>query len=154
MSDPVALTIMPVPGIPEIVPGADLVALIAAAAPPLQDGALLVVTSKIMSKAEGRIIHADDRTAAIDAESVRVVAVSADERVRIVESRLGIIAAAAGVDASNTAEGTVLLLPEDPDASARALAAGLRASTGAHVGVIVPDTLGRAWRDGQTDSAI
>jgi len=154
MPEPAALTILPVLGIPEIRPGDDLVALLAAAAPGLQDGDILVVTSKIVSKAEGRIVAADDRTAAIESETVRVVAVSADERVRIVESRLGIIAAAAGVDASNTPEGTVLLLPEDPDASARALAAGLRAATGAMVGVIVSDTLGRAWREGQTDSAI
>src|SRR6478752_557078 len=131
MPDPAALTILPVLGIPEIQSGDDLVALLASAAPELQDGDILVVTSKIVSKAEGRIVAADDRTAAIESETVRVVAVSADERVRIVESRLGIIAAAAGVDASNTPEGTVLLLPEDPDASARALATGLRATTGA-----------------------
>jgi coenzyme F420-0:L-glutamate ligase/coenzyme F420-1:gamma-L-glutamate ligase len=154
MPDPAALTILPVLGIPEIQPGDDLVALLASAAPELQDGDILVVTSKIVSKAEGRIAAADDRTAALESETVRVVAVSADERVRLVESRLGIIAAAAGVDASNTPEGTVLLLPEDPDASARALATGLRATTGATVGVIVSDTLGRAWREGQTDSAI
>ncbi|TDN91783.1 coenzyme F420-0:L-glutamate ligase [Microbacterium sp. BK668] len=154
MPQPAALTVLPVLGIPEIRPGDDLVAVIAVAAADLQDGDILVVTSKIVSKAEGRIVPADDRTAAIEAETVRVVAVSADDRVRIVESRLGIIAAAAGVDASNTPEGTVLLLPEDPDASARALVAGLRAATGVRVGVIVSDTLGRAWREGQTDSAI
>ncbi len=73
---------------------------------------------------------------------------------RIVENRLGIISAAAGVDASNTPHGTVLLLPEDPDASAREIAAGLRTLLGVEVGVIVSDTLGRAWREGQTDSAI
>ena len=150
-----ALSIRPLRGIPEISAGDDLVAIIAAAAgPDLQDGDILVVTSKIVSKAEGRTIAADDRSDAIEAETVRVVATSADGNVRIVESRLGIIAAAAGVDASNTPEGTVLLLPVDPDASARALAAGLRAATGVRVGVILSDTLGRAWRDGQTDSAI
>lgn len=157
MPQPSALTVLPVLGIPEIRAGDDLVALIAAAAAasaPLCDGDILVVTSKIVSKAEGRTVAADDRRAAIDAETVRVVAESADGAVRVVESRLGIIAAAAGVDASNTAEGTVLLLPVDPDASARALAEGLRSATGARVGVIVSDTLGRAWRDGQTDCAI
>ncbi|WP_308193796.1 coenzyme F420-0:L-glutamate ligase [Microbacterium sp. SS28] len=155
MTDLAELTIRPLRGMPEITDGDDLVALIAAAAgDDLRDGDILVVTSKIVSKAEGRMIAAEDRADAITAESVRVVATSAEGGVRIVQSRLGIIAAAAGVDASNTPEGTVLLLPVDPDASARALAAGLRAATGAHVGVIVSDTLGRAWRDGQTDSAI
>lgn len=145
-------------GIPEIAPGADLVALIVAAArDELRDGDILVVTSKIVSKAEGRIIAADDREDAITAETVRVVASRTSptgHTTRIVENRLGMIAAAAGVDASNTPEGTVLLLPEDPDASARALAAGLCDRLGVSVGVIVSDTLGRAWREGQTDSAI
>jgi coenzyme F420-0:L-glutamate ligase/coenzyme F420-1:gamma-L-glutamate ligase len=154
VSEPAELSIRPLRGIPEVRAGDDLVALITAAGPDLRDGDILVVTSKIVSKAEGRTIEAADRADAITAESVRVVASSADGTVRIVESRLGIIAAAAGVDASNTPEGTVLLLPVDPDASARALAEGLRAATGAHVGVILSDTLGRAWRDGQTDSAI
>ncbi|SIT86864.1 coenzyme F420-0:L-glutamate ligase [Microbacterium sp. RU33B] len=145
-------------GIPEVAPGADLVALIAdAAGGTLVDGDILIVTSKIVSKAEGRIIEASDREAAIDTETVRVVASRTSESghvTRIVESRLGIIAAAAGVDASNTPHGTVLLLPVDPDASARALAAGVRERLGVHVGVIVSDTMGRAWRDGQTDTAI
>lgn len=154
MLGPSALTILPLTGIPEIQPGDDLVALLADGAAGVQDGDILVVTSKIVSKAEGRIIAANDRAAAIRSETVRVVAVSADGQVQIVESRLGIIAAAAGVDASNTPEGTVLLLPEDPDASARSLAAGLRSATGKQVGVIVSDTLGRAWREGQTDAAI
>ncbi len=70
------------------------------------------------------------------------------------ENKLGIVAAAAGVDASNTPQGTVLLLPVDPDASAREIATGLRARLGVRVGVIVSDTLGRAWREGQTDAAI
>ncbi len=145
-------------GIPEVAPGTDLAALIAAAADgALRDGDILVVTSKIVSKAEGRIIEAADRDAAIDAETVRVVASRTSESghvTRIVESRLGIIAAAAGVDASNTPEGTVLLLPVDPDASARALAAGLRDLLGVRIGVLLSDTMGRAWRDGQTDTAI
>jgi len=145
-------------GIGEITEGDDLVAVISAAVgDTLRDGDILVVTSKIVSKAEGRTIAADDREDAITAETVRVVATrtaASGHTTRIVENRLGMVSAAAGVDASNTPEGTVLLLPEDPDASARTLAAGLRAHTGALVGVIVSDTLGRAWREGQTDSAI
>jgi coenzyme F420-0:L-glutamate ligase/coenzyme F420-1:gamma-L-glutamate ligase len=149
-------------GIPEIEPGADLAGLIgdALAADPdgVADGDILIVTSKIVSKAEGRIIAADDREDAITAETVRVVATRAwadgSGVTRIVENRLGVVGAAAGVDASNTAEGTVLLLPVDPDASARALASALRGRFGIRIGVIVSDTLGRAWRIGQTDVAI
>lgn len=145
-------------GLPEIGAGDDLVALIAdAAGDTLRDGDILVVTSKIVSKAEGRAVPADDREDAITAETVRVVASRTSpggHTTRIVENRLGIIAAAAGVDASNTPHGTVLLLPADPDASARDLAAGLRARLGVTVGVIVSDTMGRAWREGQTDAAI
>ncbi len=145
-------------GIPEITAGTDLVSAIAdAAAGSLADGDIRVVTSKIVSKAEGRIVAADDREDAITHETVRVVATRATPNggtTRIVENRLGIVSAAAGVDASNTPEGTVLLLPVDPDASARSLASGLRALLGVEVGVIVSDTLGRAWREGQTDAAI
>lgn len=148
-------------GIPEVAAGADLSRMIldavAAAGDRLVDGDMLVVTSKIVSKAEGRSVRAQDREAAITAETVRVVATRprADGGVtRIVQNRLGIVGAAAGVDASNTDPGTILLLPVDPDASARALAETIRAATGAQVGVIVSDTLGRPWRDGQTDIAI
>lgn len=152
------LELWALPGIPEITTGDDLVEVIARAADgALRDGDILVVTSKIVSKAEGRFVLADDRDEAITAETVRVVAertAPSGHRIRIVQSRLGIIAAAAGVDASNTPAGTVLLLPEDPDASARALARGIRDRTGARVGVIISDTLGRAWREGQTDAAI
>lgn len=145
-------------GIPEIVAGTDLVALIAEhVGDTLADGDILVVTSKIVSKAEGRFVTADDREDAITSETVRLVArrtAPSGHVTRIVENRLGIVSAAAGVDASNTPEGTVLLLPEDPDASARALARGLRERRGVQVGVIISDTLGRAWREGQTDHAI
>ncbi|MDN3497146.1 coenzyme F420-0:L-glutamate ligase [Planococcus sp. APC 4015] len=145
-------------GIPEIAPGADLVSLIADAADgTVTDGDIVVVTSKIVSKAEGRIIAADDREDAITAETVRVVATRtapSGHTTRIVENHLGMVSAAAGVDASNTPEGTVLLLPVDPDASARAIASGLRTRLGVDVGVLITDTLGRAWREGQTDSAI
>ncbi|NLU70786.1 coenzyme F420-0:L-glutamate ligase [Streptomyces sp. HNM0574] len=146
-----------VPGIPEVRAGDDLVKLIAAGVtgeglPGLADGDVLIVTSKIVSKAEGRVLRADDREAAVDAEAVRVVARRG--AVRIVESRHGFVMAAAGVDASNTAVGTVLLLPEDPDASARRIREGLRKTLGVAVGVVVTDTFGRPWREGQTDVAI
>ena len=141
-----------VPGLPEVRPGDDLAKLIATAEPGLADGDVVVVTSKIVSKAEGRIVQAADREAAIDAETVRVVARRGP--LRIVENRLGLVMAAAGVDASNTPAGTVLLLPEDPDASARALRAGLRSVLGVDVGVLVTDTFGRPWRTGLTDVAI
>ncbi|MEO3786632.1 coenzyme F420-0:L-glutamate ligase [Actinocorallia sp. B10E7] len=142
------IEIIPVPGLPEVRPGDDLAALITAAAPGLRDGDVFVVTSKIVSKAEGRILQADDREKAIDAETVRVVARKGGTR--IVETRQGLVMAAAGVDASNTEPGTVLLLPEDPDASASAL----RAALPVRAGVILSDTFGRPWRSGQTDIAI
>ncbi|MDG9703171.1 coenzyme F420-0:L-glutamate ligase [Streptomyces sp. DH37] len=152
-----AYRVWALPGIPEVRPGDDLVKLIADAAtapglPGLAHGDVLVVTSKIVSKAEGRVVEAADREAAIDAETVRVVARRGPAR--IVESRHGFVMAAAGVDASNTPAGTVLLLPEDPDASARRIREGLRELLGVTVGVVVTDTFGRPWRVGQTDVAI
>lgn len=142
-------------GLPEIREGDDLAALIADAVhtfdPPLADGDVLVVTSKIISKAEGRSLRTD-RDEAIDAETVRVVARAG--KTRIVQTRQGLVMAAAGVDASNVEPGTVLLLPEDSDASARTLRAQLRARLGVNVGVVVSDTFGRPWRIGQTDVAI
>ncbi|MFC6080870.1 coenzyme F420-0:L-glutamate ligase [Sphaerisporangium aureirubrum] len=142
------ITIHPVPGLPEVRPGDDLAALIAAAVPDLADGDILVVTSKIASKAEGRVRRAAGRAEAIAGETERVVA-RRGETV-IAQTRHGFVMAAAGVDASNTEPGTVLLLPEDPDASARRVRAGL----GANVGVILSDTFGRPWRNGLTDMAI
>ncbi|MFF1847780.1 coenzyme F420-0:L-glutamate ligase [Streptomyces sp. NPDC058232] len=137
---------------PEVRAGDDLAKLIAATEPGLVDGDILLVTSKIVSKAEGRIVEAADREAAIDAETVRVVARRGT--LRIVENRQGLVMAAAGVDASNTPAGTVLLLPEDPDASARTIRDGLRDTLGVEVGVVVTDTFGRPWRNGLTDVAI
>ncbi|MFB6810985.1 coenzyme F420-0:L-glutamate ligase [Streptomyces sp. NPDC056387] len=138
--------------IPEVRPGDDLARLIAAAGPGLRDGDVLLVTSKIVSKAEGRIVRAESREEAIDAETVRVVARRGP--LRVVENRQGLVMAAAGVDASNTEPGTVLLLPEDSDASAAAIRAGLRDLLSVDVGVIVTDTFGRPWRSGLTDVAI
>ncbi|WP_326650299.1 MULTISPECIES: coenzyme F420-0:L-glutamate ligase [unclassified Streptomyces] len=150
--NPPSYRVWALPGLAEVRPGDDLAKLITAASPELVDGDVLLVTSKIVSKAEGRIVEAADREAAIDAETVRVVARRGP--LRIVENRQGLVMAAAGVDASNTPAGTVLLLPADPDASARAIREGLRASLGVDVGVIVTDTFGRPWRNGLTDVAI
>ncbi|GAA4113648.1 coenzyme F420-0:L-glutamate ligase [Streptomyces sp. NPDC058961] len=149
---PASFRVWALPGLPEVRAGDDLAKLIAASEPGLVDGDILLVTSKIVSKAEGRITEAADREAAIDAETVRVVARRGT--LRIVENRQGLVMAAAGVDASNTPAGTVLLLPEDPDASAAAIRAGLRDTLGVEVGVIVTDTFGRPWRSGLTDVAI
>jgi len=145
------LTVTGVPGLPEIVAGADLAQLISDAAPDLRDGDIVVITSKIVSKAEGRVIRAD-REQAIDAETVRVVARRG--QTRIAATRHGLVLAAAGVDSSNTAPGTVVLLPEDPDGSARRLRKALSERRGVSVGVVVTDTMGRPWRTGQTDAAI
>ncbi|MEU3016163.1 MULTISPECIES: coenzyme F420-0:L-glutamate ligase [unclassified Nocardiopsis] len=150
------LTVRGLPGIPEVRAGDDLAVLVAeavaASGQPLTDGDVLVVTSKIVSKAEGRSQPGDDREAAIDAETDRVVARMG--HIRISQHRSGLVMAAAGVDASNVEPGTVLLLPEDPDASARALRARLAELSGVRVGVVVSDTFGRPWRLGQTDVAI
>ncbi|PZG35452.1 coenzyme F420-0:L-glutamate ligase [Spongiactinospora gelatinilytica] len=146
------ITIAGVPGIPEVRPGDDIAGLLDRCAGDLRDGDIVVITSKIVSKAEGRVLAAPDRTAAIARETARVVARRGDTVIS--QTRSGLVMAAAGVDASNTEPGTVLLLPEDPDASARAIRAGLRARRGVRLGVIVSDTFGRPWRKGLTDVAI
>ena len=154
-------TVIPVMGMPEITHGDDIARLIAGAAPALADGDILAITSKIVSKAEGRVQRAAEgqaggasslRDAAVEKETVRVVA--SKGAARIVETRHGLVLAAAGVDNSNSEPGTVVLLPEDPDASARALRAALAGRLGVQIGVIITDTLGRPWRIGQTDTAI
>ncbi|WP_375399476.1 coenzyme F420-0:L-glutamate ligase [uncultured Amnibacterium sp.] len=144
-------------GLPEVRAGDDLADLVADAIGPLAAGDIVVVSSKVVSKAEGRAVVAADREQAITDETVRVVATrrQPDGRLtRIVQNRLGIVGAAAGVDASNVAEGTVLLLPVDPDESADRICAALRERFGVPIGVVVSDTLGRPWRQGQTDVAI
>lgn len=147
-----------IPGLPEISPGDDLPGMIAesVAAAGIESGDILAVTSKIVSKAEGRILLASDREQAITDETVRVVAVRDHQggTTRIVENHLGLIMAAAGVDGSNTADGTVLLLPLDPDASARAIRLAVQGAAGVEVGVVITDTAGRPWREGQTDLVI
>ena len=144
-------------GFGEITAGDDLAALIAEAARSrLIDGDIVAVTSKIVSKAEGRAVPAADREQAITDETVRIVASRAYPGgvTRIVENRQGLVMAAAGVDTSNAPAGVVLLLPVDPDASARALCTALRERTGLRLGVLITDTAGRPWREGQTDIAI
>lgn len=135
-----------VEGIPEVVEGDDIAQLILDRTE-LQPGDIVAITSKIVSKAEGRFVIAADREEAITSQTVRVVATRG--HTRIVENPLGMVLAAAGVDASNAPDGVVLLLPVDPDASARRIKEKL-----GDVGVIITDTLGRPWRAGQTDVAI
>ena len=141
--------------VPEVRSGDDLaelvVAALAASGTLLADGDVVVVTSKVVSKAEGRVVRMD-REAAITAESVRVVARRG--ATRVVETRHGLVLAAAGVDASGVEPGSVALLPLDPDASARRLRARLLELAGAAVAVVVSDTAGRPWRTGLTDQAI
>jgi coenzyme F420-0:L-glutamate ligase len=149
-----------VPGIGELRPGDDLAAVIAEHAD-LEDGDVLVVTSKVISKIEGRLIvlESDDpqereaaRQGAIDAETVRIVAQRGP--LKIVQTRHGLIMASAGVDASNVARNEIALLPLDPDLSAQLLRESLRERLGVEVGVIITDTMGRAWRGALTDVAI
>ncbi|MEU4326207.1 coenzyme F420-0:L-glutamate ligase [Nonomuraea dietziae] len=150
-SSPQGFQVFGVHGIGEVRPGDDLAALLKAALPPgeeLRDGDILVITSKIVSKAEGRVRQGADRADAIAEETERVVARRGDTVIS--QTRHGFVMAAAGVDASNTEPGTVLLLPDDSDASARRV----RAALGGRVGVIISDTFGRPWRHGLTDVAI
>lgn len=147
------LTVFVVAGLPEFAAGDDLATILGDALDGvLEDGDILAITSKIVSKAENRFVSAPDREQAITDEAVRVVATRGSTR--IVENRLGMVLAAAGVDSSNVPEGYVLLLPEDPDASAQRLCGALRSRFGRSVGVVITDTLGRPWRQGQTDVAI
>ncbi len=169
-------------GLPELKPGDDLAALIADAAErsgePLRDGRLLVIAHKAVSKCEGALVALADvqpseraRQLAADAEAAtgqprdaRVVQVVLDQSVELLRAERGVlicrthhgfVCANAGVDASNsTDDGTLIVLPRDPDRSARALRARLAELTGARVGVLITDSFGRAWRHGQVDVAI
>jgi coenzyme F420-0:L-glutamate ligase/coenzyme F420-1:gamma-L-glutamate ligase len=159
-------------GLPEIEAGADLGRLLAESAPGLTDGDVLVVAHKAVSKAEGRVRRLADVTPGERAEALaaahdkdpRAVQVVLDETAELVRAergvlicrtRHGFVCANAGVDASNTADPeTLILLPLDPDASARALRARLRDLTGVSPAVLITDSFGRAWRHGQTDVAI
>jgi coenzyme F420-0:L-glutamate ligase/coenzyme F420-1:gamma-L-glutamate ligase len=154
------LEVLPVTGIGEVAPGTDLAGRIADAAPWLQDGDVLVVTSKVVSKAEGRLVEVPpdgperDRARAevIAAETARIVATRGETR--IVATQHGFVLASAGVDASNVDASHLVLLPKDPDASARALRAALADRYGRRVAVVISDTMGRPWRLGLTDVAL
>jgi coenzyme F420-0:L-glutamate ligase/coenzyme F420-1:gamma-L-glutamate ligase len=138
---------------PEVRSGDDLADLVVRSAyeSPLRDGDVLVLTSKVVSKAEGAA-HGGDKAEVVEAESARVVARRGSTV--IAETRHGLVLAAAGVDTSNVPDGRALTLPADPDGTARRLRAELAARLDVNVGVIVSDTAGRAWRNGQLDLAI
>jgi coenzyme F420-0:L-glutamate ligase len=152
----VTLSIFPVVGLPEVRPGDDLAALIAGRAD-LVDGDVVVVTQKVVSKAEGRLVAVDpsdplSHKAVVEAEAVRVLRRRGE--LVVTETRHGFVCANSGVDLSNVERGWAALLPLDPDRSARWIRDGLRAQAGVEVGVIVSDTFGRTWRRGLTDVAI
>jgi coenzyme F420-0:L-glutamate ligase/coenzyme F420-1:gamma-L-glutamate ligase len=155
------LTVIPVRGIPEVRAGDEIASLVADAAAaqgtPVASGDCLVVTQKVVSKAEGRIVELDPddrgaRRALVEAESVRVLRRRDD--LIISETRHGFVCANAGVDLSNVEAGRAALLPIDPDRSARHMRDALRARHDVEVAVVVSDTFGRAWRHGLTDVAI
>lgn len=159
-----ALVAVPVTGLPEIVADDDLSALILGGgirwpdgSSGLRDGDILVVTSKVVAKAAG-LLTERPRVEVIAEETAAEVAAIRDQdgrvTTRIVRTRHGLVLAAAGVDASNTPVGTVLPLPEDPDAEALGLRQSLQRASGLRLGVLISDTMGRAWRRGQTDQAI
>ena len=159
------VTTWAVPNIGEINPGDNLseiiwaaISALASTSPDmnLRDGDIIVITSKIVSKSENRFIPATEAANYLRKETVRIVASRqhADGETIIVENSLGIVAASAGIDHSNVPQGFALLLPQDPDRSAREITHALRSRSGLSLGVIISDTLGRAWRIGQTDCAI
>jgi coenzyme F420-0:L-glutamate ligase/coenzyme F420-1:gamma-L-glutamate ligase len=155
------ITLIPITGMPEIAPGADLAEMIleaiASAGAEIEADDVLVVTQKIVSKAEGRIVevHPHDKEARrMIAESEAARVVRRRSEILIAETRHGFICANAGVDASNLEPGQVTLLPYDPDKSARRLRRRIRQLTGRAPAVIISDTFGRAWRVGQTNVAI
>src|SRR5688572_30716610 len=152
--------VLPVPGIGEITPGADLAAVIVDAAPWLRDGDVVVVTSKIVSKAEGRLADVPPEGPERDAVREELMAAETARPVArrgatsIVRTHHGFVMAAAGIDASNVEPSRLVLLPKDPDASARELRSSLRDRFGLDVAVIISDTMGRPWRNGLTDVAL
>ncbi|HEX3794458.1 MAG TPA: coenzyme F420-0:L-glutamate ligase [Acidimicrobiales bacterium] len=164
MSPPEGITLIPLTGIAEVTPGADLARMVADAVAPtdpsgpvLADGDVVVVTQKVVSKAEGQLVRIDPddpaaKVALVEQESVRIVRRRGD--LIISETKHGFICANAGIDLSNVEVGTAALLPEDSDRSARRIRAGLQAMLGVDVGVIISDTFGRTWRRGVTDVAI
>jgi coenzyme F420-0:L-glutamate ligase/coenzyme F420-1:gamma-L-glutamate ligase len=155
VTDP-GIQVLPITGIPEVAPGDDLVALLSAALEPvgIRDGDVVAVTQKVVSKAEGRVVPegGEGRAGWVERESRRIVARRGD--LVIAETRHGFVCANAGVDASNVAAGSLTLLPDDPDASAERLRAGLSERFGSTIGVVVTDTFGRPWRRGLANVAI
>ena len=160
---PAGLAVLPVTGVGELRPGDDLAAVLADAltapgtGPGLYDGDVVVVTQKVVSKAEGRLVPLDPsdpgaKTRLVEDESVRVLRRRGE--LVISETRHGFVCANAGVDLSNVADGEAALLPVDPDRSARRLRADLRRRLDVDVGVVISDTFGRVWRRGVTDVAI
>jgi coenzyme F420-0:L-glutamate ligase/coenzyme F420-1:gamma-L-glutamate ligase len=152
----VTIALIAVAGMPEILPGADLAGLIIENGD-LVDGDVVVVTQKVVSKAEGRLVEVDaadplSHKALVLDESVRILRRRGD--LLMTETRHGFVCANAGVDLSNVEQGWAALLPVDPDRSARRIRDGLKARAGVTVGVIVSDTFGRTWRRGLTDVAI
>jgi coenzyme F420-0:L-glutamate ligase/coenzyme F420-1:gamma-L-glutamate ligase len=150
------LTIVPVEGVPAVRPG-DVLADVIAAHAELVEGDVVVVTQKVVSKAEGRLVEVDpddplSHKSLVEAEAVRVLRRRGD--LVMTETRHGFVCANAGVDLSNIERGWAALLPVDPDRSARRIRDGLRGRLGISVGVIVSDTFGRTWRRGLTDVAI
>jgi len=151
------LRVLPVVGVPEVRPGDRLAELLAVAAPDLRDGDVLVVTQKVVSKAEGRLVECRDgdegaRMALVESESVRVLRRSAGRT--ITETHHGFVCAGAGIDFSNVPCDQAALLPLDPDRSARRIRDGLLAITAKRVAVIISDTFGRPWRRGLADVAL
>jgi coenzyme F420-0:L-glutamate ligase/coenzyme F420-1:gamma-L-glutamate ligase len=153
---PASITVLPVLGLPEVGPG-DMLADLVASRFDLLEGDVVVVTQKVVSKAEGRVVRLDGdgpeaRTALVERESARVLRRRGE--LLISETRHGFVCANAGVDLSNVPGGQAALLPVDPDRSARRIRDGIRARAGVEVGVVVSDTFGRPWRRGVTDVAI
>ena len=151
-----ALQVLPVEGFPEVRPGDDLAGMVVEHAQ-LQDGDVVVVTQKIVSKAEDRLVEVDpddplSHKPIVEQEAVRVLRRRGD--LLITETKHGFVCANSGVDLSNVEKGTAALLPVDPDRSARRIRDGIRAAAGVTVAVIVSDTFGRPWRRGLTDVAI
>jgi coenzyme F420-0:L-glutamate ligase/coenzyme F420-1:gamma-L-glutamate ligase len=172
---PGEIRVIPLLSLPEVREGDDVARMIievAGSEPGISNGDVLVVTQKVVSKAEGRVVRLDSVTPSAEAERLaaatekdpRLVELILRESASIVrqrgpilitETRHGFVCANAGIDASNVGpEGTVCLLPVDPDASARRIRAFVREATGAEVAVIISDTFGRAWREGHTNVAV
>jgi len=167
-----AIEAFPLAGMPEVAAGSDLAALIAAAAPALDDGDVVVIAHKAVSKAQGRVRVLADvvpsaaarslaATVAKDPRNVQAILDEAAEVVRarpgvlIVRTHHGFVCANAGIDESNApGEGVLVLLPLDPDGAARSLRAALRERSGRRLAVVITDSFGRAWRHGQLDTAI